>query len=83
MTKTIMSAGHKALVLEMTNARKTKDITQAELASTLKCQQSLIARIESGQRRVDVVDMVRWARAVGSEPSDFLRVVEAATAQGS
>lgn len=63
----------------MTDARKAVGMTQVDLAKILRCQQSLIARIESGQRRIDAVDLVRWGRAVGKEPREFLNVVELAT----
>lgn len=79
MTKTIISSGHKALVAAMAEARKAAGMTQADLAKRLRCQQSLIARVESGQRRIDAIDMVRWGRAIGKEPRDFLQVVERAT----
>ncbi len=79
MTKTIISSGHKALVAAMTEARKAAGMTQADLAKVLRCQQSLIARVESGQRRIDAIDMVRWGRAVGTEPRKFLQVVERVT----
>ncbi|TGD61242.1 XRE family transcriptional regulator [Tabrizicola sp. WMC-M-20] len=76
MTKTISSPGHRALVRALADARKAAGMTQIELAKALKCQQSLIARIESGQRRIDVVDVVLWARAVGARSNQFVDVVE-------
>lgn len=79
MNKTITSPGHRALVDAMAEARKAVGMTQADLAKILRCQQSLIARVESGQRRIDAVDMVRWGRAVGKEPREFLQVVELVT----
>ena len=54
-------------------------MTQADLAQVLRCQQSLIVRVQSDQRRIDVMDMVKWGRADGKEPQELLRVVEFAT----
>lgn len=79
MGKTITSPGHRALIKAMTDARKAACVTQADLARILGCQQSLIARIESGQRRIDAVDIVRWARAVGAQAKQLIDVVEQAT----
>ncbi|WBU64804.1 helix-turn-helix domain-containing protein [Paracoccus aerodenitrificans] len=46
---------------------------------TLKCHQSLVARIESGERRIDVVELVVLARAIGVVPAMILDQVADAT----
>lgn len=76
--KTIASPGHQALVQAMISARKAARMTQIDLSNALGCQQSLIARMESGQRRIDLLDVVRWARAVGADPRRFVDVVDEA-----
>ncbi len=40
-------------------------MTQAELAARLGEYQSFVARLESGQRRIDVVEFLDLADAVG------------------
>ncbi len=77
--KTIVSLGHMALIAAMIAARKASGLTQVDLAKVLGCQQSLIARMESGQRRIDAVDLVLWARAVDADAKYFIEVVEEAT----
>jgi transcriptional regulator with XRE-family HTH domain len=77
--KTIVSPGHFALIAAMIAARKVSGLTQVDLARVLGCQQSLIARMESGQRRIDAVDLVLWARAVDADAKHFIGVVEEAT----
>lgn len=78
MTKTIRSTGHVALCEALIDARKAAGLTQAGMAERLKCHQSLVARIESGERRIDVVELVVLARAVGVSSSVILeRVVDA------
>ena len=76
MQKTLSTLAHMALVESMTEARRAARKTQTDVARSIGCQQSLVARIESGQRRIDVVDIVRWAKAVGVDPHIFLNVVE-------
>ena len=38
----------------------------------LKRSQSFIAKIEVGERRIDVVEFIEIARALGREPADLL-----------
>jgi transcriptional regulator with XRE-family HTH domain len=58
-------------------ARKTAGLSQQELARRLKRSQSFIAKLEVGERRVDVVEFIEIARALGREPTELLsRVVE-------
>lgn len=75
MTKTIHSPGQKALIEALTLARKEAGLSQMALAERLHCHQSMIARIESGERRIDVVELVVLARAIGVEASTILQIV--------
>ena len=79
MAKTIRSPGHEALREALIAARKDAGLTQAGLAARLMCHQSFVARVESGQRRIDVVELIVISRAIGSPPNDVLALVEAAT----
>jgi transcriptional regulator with XRE-family HTH domain len=82
VAKTIHSKGHEALCKALIDARKTAGLTQAELATRLRCHQSFVARIESGERRVDVVELVVFARVLGVSSAGLLKVVENATGTG-
>jgi ribosome-binding protein aMBF1 (putative translation factor) len=62
----------------LVDARIKAGLGQEDVAIKLKCHQSLVARIESGQRRV-VVELVVLARAIGFDPFEVLAIVEAAT----
>ncbi len=44
-------------------------MTQAQLAERLGEYQSFVARLESGQRRVDVVEFVELGRILGFDPA--------------
>jgi transcriptional regulator with XRE-family HTH domain len=52
--------------------RKKADLTQAELSSRLKRQQSFVSKYERGERRLDVVEFGEVARALGVDPLRFL-----------
>jgi transcriptional regulator with XRE-family HTH domain len=75
VAKTIHSEGHAALCKALIDARKAAGLTQAELAARLHCHQSFVARVESGQRRIDVVELVVLTRALGADAGAVLRQV--------
>jgi transcriptional regulator with XRE-family HTH domain len=83
VTKSLRSEGHIALVNGLIEARKAKGITQAELATLLNCHQSFVARIESGQRRVDVAELVILSRALDADASILLAKVSDAVPLGA
>ena len=60
-------------------ARKARGLSQEELAERLGCHQSLIARMESGERRIDVIELVVVCRAIGASAEELVRTAEAET----
>jgi len=50
------------------NAREGRKITQASLAAALGKPQSFIAKIEVGERRLDVLEFCAIVRALGLDP---------------
>jgi len=81
VAKTIRSSGHKALCEALIAARRAVGLTQAELAFKLNCHQSFVARLESGERRIDVVELVVLARALSTDAEDIVKLVDGATEQ--
>jgi len=79
VAKTIRSSGHEALRDALIAARKHAALTQAELAARLRCHQSFVARVESGERRVDVIELIVLARALEIDAGDLLSAAEEAT----
>lgn len=79
MPKSIRSAGLKALGRAIATARKEQGMTQRQFAASLGIDQGVMARIEIGMRRLDVVEFITLARAMNVEPSALLKVVEEAT----
>src|ERR1017187_7398549 len=60
---------HQAAFCElMVGARKAAGLTQHALARLLKKPQSFVAKYEGGERRVDVVEFIAIARALGADP---------------
>lgn len=69
----VFNAEYKQLLRQLVAARKSAGITQQEIAGKLKKPQSFVSKYERGERRLDVVEFLAIARAIGVEPSAFLR----------
>jgi ribosome-binding protein aMBF1 (putative translation factor) len=63
--KTIRSKRHRKLIELVVAARKAAGIRQVGLAKKLKRSQTWIARLESGERRLDVVELIDLAEVIG------------------
>src|SRR5258708_828463 len=72
MNKTIFSKVHRDLVSRLRRARMAAGLTQAQVAKKLKKPQSFVARFESGQRRIDVVELSYVAEIYGCTLADIL-----------
>lgn len=58
-------------------ARRRSNLTQDELASRLQKPQSFVSDFERGQRRIDLVEFVVIARALGLDPLEVFREIVA------
>lgn len=59
--------------------RRAKGLSQAEVAKALGRHQPFVANIESGERRVDVVELVDLAAVVGLDVEQLIRKLRKAT----
>lgn len=73
MPKTLGDARHDALIKLITRKRKEAGFKQTELANRMKVYQSLIARLESGDRRVDVIELIRLGEILEFDASLVVR----------
>jgi transcriptional regulator with XRE-family HTH domain len=65
MPKTLRSPRQLRLIDLLIEQRKRADVSQAELATRLGRYQSVVSSIESGGRRVDVIELLDIAEAIG------------------
>lgn len=66
------SARYRRLVKRLKQARLDAGLTQTEVADVLGTQQSFVAKCESGERRVDVLELDRFARLYQRPLAHFL-----------
>ena len=75
--KTLNSRRHKSLVDLLVKRREVIEMTQAELAARLGQYQSFVARLESGQRRIDVVEFLELSEILGFDAVQAFRTIKA------
>lgn len=75
MGKTLGSDRHKALIAFLIEKREAAGMTQAQLAERLGEYQSFVARLESGQRRIDVVEFIELGRIIGFDPAEAVGTI--------
>ncbi len=75
MSRTFGSPRHKALVTFIKKQRKDARLTQAQVAKRIHRYQSFVATFERGQKRIDAVELVEIAEAIGFDPKEAIRVI--------
>ena len=66
------SPRYRAFLERLRSARHGAGLTQQEVAAKLGKPQSFVSKCESGERRVDVVELERFAEIYGKAVSYFL-----------
>lgn len=63
---------YKAVGEALASARISAGLGQQELAKRLRKPQSFVSNYERGQRRIDVLEFLRIARAIRADPIQLL-----------
>ena len=63
MAKTLRSPQHIFLCEQLRNARTEAGLTQTNLAERIGKPQSYVAKVETHERRLDVVEFATWMEA--------------------
>ena len=75
MVRSLRSPGHLALMRVLVETRKARGLTQQAVADRMDRPQSYMAKIENGERRLDVVELAEWAIAVEADAGTVARAV--------
>jgi transcriptional regulator with XRE-family HTH domain len=73
MTRSTQTKEYAYFVERLRKAREEAGFTQVEVAKKLKRPQSHISNVESGQQRVDVVELQTFAKIYGKDITYFVK----------
>jgi transcriptional regulator with XRE-family HTH domain len=76
MEKSIASPEYKVFLRELRAVRRSRGISQVELAVRLGETQSFVSKCERGERRIDLVEARSFCQAIGISLSDFIERLE-------
>ncbi|MEO1749786.1 MAG: helix-turn-helix transcriptional regulator [Pseudomonadota bacterium] len=72
MVTSFHSADYEKLTTLLVEARRKSGLTQQAVADRLGRPQSYVAKIEVGERRLDIVEFIHLVRAMDAAPEDIL-----------
>lgn len=75
MTRSVFLHSYDVLTRYLVDARIVACVTQSELAKRLGRPQSFISKIESGDRRLDVIEFLQITTALKVDPEPIIRAV--------
>lgn len=79
--KTLNKKEHKILLEQLYRLRLGSGLRQSDLADKLQVPQSFISKIESGERRIDLIELREICIALGSNLKEFINEFEKAFAK--
>jgi transcriptional regulator with XRE-family HTH domain len=75
-TKTKLARELVVLGEVLARTRERAGVKQSELAAKLGVPASYLSKIENGTRRLDVIEFVRIAEAIGSDPAEIVSTLQ-------
>lgn len=77
MVDSMFTAAFDELITAVVAMRHRAGLTQRQLADALGREQNYLGRIETGQRRVDLVELIQICRACKLKPADEIAAIVA------
>ena len=74
--KNIRLSQQKKLLVLLRGVRAEAGLTQSELASRLGTDQTFVSKYESGERRLDILELREVCRAIGIDFVNFVRKLD-------
>jgi len=72
MVRSVFTPSYARLRRLLVTARESQGLTQHDLAKRLRKPQSFVSKYERGERRIDVVEFLHIADAIGVDACELL-----------
>ena len=76
MRKSIYTSAYRHMLSLLVQSRESSEITQASLATSLGKPQSFVSKYESGERRLDVVELIEIAEMIGIDACQIINEIK-------
>lgn len=73
MDKSRYNQRYRRVLTALRASRKSAGLTQTQVAKKFRAHASFVSKIESGERRIDVIELEEFCRIYGVSLSDFLK----------
>ncbi len=74
--KTIFQEKYRGMIDQMVEIRKKLGWTQRDLASKLKVTHCCVGRVETYERRLDIMETIRWLRVLKLTDEEIIKFIE-------
>lgn len=81
-SSSLFEPGYDRMVKALVELRDHAHLTQQQLADRLGRHRSFIWKTEGGQRRLDLIEFVKWCRACGADPDEVFHPLAASVPKG-
>ncbi len=79
MTKSVFTNEYSEFIKILVVARKNAGLSQVEIANRINKNQSYVSKYEHGERRLDIIEFIDIANAIGKNPveifSEFFSII--------
>ena len=74
--KSIHSQNYRIVIQSLRSLRENKGITQNQLATMLGCNQTVVSKIETFERRIDIIELRTICQKLDISFVDFITNIE-------
>lgn len=72
MTHPLHEPRYQRIAALLTELRKARGLLQQDVADRIGRPQGFVSKVESGSRRLDVIELLDFLRALDADPHEFI-----------